>query len=288
MLSYAYGITGSERTQPSQCSDDRIRSHPFKYLGGHHIRSGPLVLPDHFCPLSPSEMPKRKSYRGRARSLRRSYVKRRLRFRAFRRSRRRGWLARPRKSGMPTRVRMVHKYADTIALSAGAGTNAVWLFSCNSVYDPDRTAAGHQPMLHDQFAALYNNYIVTKAKIKVTFFPNGSQMTVGCSVLPDTTTTYVGNLRQAAENAHSTVMNIEDTETRPIVMRRVQKASSYIGKPMFNRDLWASTGANPPDECYFAIFAGASDMTSTPSAMRCIVQIWYYTIWSQPIAQDTS
>jgi len=35
-----------------------------------------------------------------------------------------------------------------------------WMFNLNSIYDPDRTGAGHQPYGHDSFQTLYNRYRV--------------------------------------------------------------------------------------------------------------------------------
>lgn len=48
------------------------------------------------------------------------------------------------------------------------GTPATHVFSANSVYDPDYTQTGHQPMYHDQYAAVYNKYKVVSSKIQIT------------------------------------------------------------------------------------------------------------------------
>lgn len=65
------------------------------------------------------------------------------------------------------------KYRDTISLNPTTGTlnsggSNTWLFSFNSLYDPDVTSVGHQPMYLDNYASLYQRYKVSFAKIKAT------------------------------------------------------------------------------------------------------------------------
>lgn len=48
------------------------------------------------------------------------------------------------------------------------GTPATHVFSANSVYDPDYTLTGHQPLYHDQYSQVYNKYKVVSSKISIT------------------------------------------------------------------------------------------------------------------------
>ncbi len=60
------------------------------------------------------------------------------------------------------------RYVDTITIAtAGAGVNS-HVFRANSIFDPDLTSVGHQPLLHDEYAALYERYRVVSSTIKVT------------------------------------------------------------------------------------------------------------------------
>lgn len=59
--------------------------------------------------------------------------------------------------------RRVHlQYSQTITFTAAAGTFVLQQFRSNSVFDPDLTGAGTQPLEHDQLAALFNRYRVNK------------------------------------------------------------------------------------------------------------------------------
>lgn len=47
------------------------------------------------------------------------------------------------------------------------GDGETQIFSANGLYDPDSTGIGHQPRGYDQIMALYDHYVVTRAKIEV-------------------------------------------------------------------------------------------------------------------------
>ena len=55
-------------------------------------------------------------------------------------------------------------YADSYAISPA--TVPVHVLRMNSIYDPDYTTTGHQPMGRDQLAELYNRYRVLGFRMK--------------------------------------------------------------------------------------------------------------------------
>lgn len=63
------------------------------------------------------------------------------------------------------------KYCDTKRVEPDAGM-AHHVFKINNLYDPDHTGLGHQPLFHDQWALLYNNYRVTYAEVTCKFRPH--------------------------------------------------------------------------------------------------------------------
>ena len=83
------------------------------------------------------------------------------------------------KSGNPfRRVHTVrHRYQESSkSLNPGVGgTCAVHIFRANSMYDPDYTGTGHQPLGFDEMSTIYNKHKVTRAKITVTFQPSTNQ-----------------------------------------------------------------------------------------------------------------
>lgn len=60
------------------------------------------------------------------------------------------------------------KYCQILAINETAAWDYVATFSLNSLYDPDYSLGGHQPMGFDQWTTFYKNYIVNAAKITVS------------------------------------------------------------------------------------------------------------------------
>lgn len=73
--------------------------------------------------------------------------------------------------GFPREIVTALRYVDTHTIQSSAGSAGGQVFRLNSVYDPDFTGAGHQPLYYDQFTAVYNKYVVIGATIKVDFSP---------------------------------------------------------------------------------------------------------------------
>lgn len=67
-----------------------------------------------------------------------------------------------------------HKYTDSAILSenytiSDVTANTLWSIRANSLFDPDRTNVGHQPLFYDEMCAIYNQYRVLGAKMKLRF-----------------------------------------------------------------------------------------------------------------------
>jgi len=61
------------------------------------------------------------------------------------------------------------KYVEIVTTTLAAVTAENTIFNLNSIFDPNRSLAGHQPYGYDQLAALYNRYRVLSTFWKVIF-----------------------------------------------------------------------------------------------------------------------
>lgn len=61
------------------------------------------------------------------------------------------------------------KYVEQTSIDATLGTRAAYVWQLNSLFDPNFTGTGHQPLGYDQLMLLYTHYEVKYAKITVTF-----------------------------------------------------------------------------------------------------------------------
>jgi len=70
-------------------------------------------------------------------------------------------------NGIATTARAKLRYATEISItSSGVGTAVRHVFNLNSLYDPDRTGAGVQPMGFDQWCQLYHYFTVVGGSMK--------------------------------------------------------------------------------------------------------------------------
>jgi len=86
-------------------------------------------------------------------------------------------------------TRLKYTESFTVAGALGAMTNQV--FRLNSLYDPDFTGGGHQPMGFDQLAGLYNRYRVDKVNVRCTFHKNSEAQVTGIALRASNATTNI-------------------------------------------------------------------------------------------------
>jgi len=73
-------------------------------------------------------------------------------------------------SPVPDRYITRMNYSGLHALvTAGVGIPTVHVYRMASIYDPDFTGVGHQPLGHDELTPLYTKYVVTGIRYSVTF-----------------------------------------------------------------------------------------------------------------------
>ena len=78
-----------------------------------------------------------------------------------------------RQFGFPNKIITKLRYAFNI--STGPLTNGVgfdYVFRMNSIFDPDFTSIGHQPLWHDQYANIYLNYRVLGSQLRCKWMPS--------------------------------------------------------------------------------------------------------------------
>jgi hypothetical protein len=74
----------------------------------------------------------------------------------------------------PNGIIAKHKYTDQLVLSgtytqSDIPATALQSIRTASLFDPDRTNVGHQPLFYDEMALVYNQYRVLGAKMRIRF-----------------------------------------------------------------------------------------------------------------------
>lgn len=154
-------------------------------------------------------------------------------------------------SPIADRFRVVLPYSDIFGFTfTGGGAPAIHQFQVNSIFDPDLTATGHQPLGRDDYAAFYNRYRVTGMAFRVRFTNTSSteNLEVGAFLRPDTTVTAVINT--IMESPHCIRRALSNSAARPSVTLRgyasVAKICGITAAEMkINSSYAALYGASP-------------------------------------------
>lgn len=182
--------------------------------------------------------------------------------------------------GFPKMLKFKHKYVQQVSLT---GSTSSQLFSCNSLYDPDATGAGHQPMYFDQLSALYDHYTVIGSRIIYRIVPAGTSVQHPYRVIvwinDDTTTT--GSSTDIAENKFAkTRICTGGINPSQIVLTNRWSAKKFFGPPLANDELKGTPSSNPTEQSYYQINVRSLDGVNSVD-LYAHVEIEYIAIWRE-------
>lgn len=215
-----------------------------------------------------------------------AFRKRRRLYRAKRKAIRRG---KPSKisikqpSGLPDRLFVKLRYNQTALFSdAVGGVPKYYIYSGNSVYDPDITGTGHQPYLYDQWTTLYSAYRCHGSKIRVNVWNNATGSTnsqVMCTVAALPQTTVLSTADEYREMPHTrrcyTSLYRPHTATKWFYMtpQKVYGITKY--NALGDHNWQAGIASSPSSQFSWQVYLQPVDMAST-WACYVMVDIIYY------------
>lgn len=194
-------------------------------------------------------------------------------------------------SGLPTIKIANLRYVENVSITSTLGAIQRYSFRANSIFDPNFTGIGHQPMGRDIWAQLYNNYVVLGSKITAKFTTTtsaGQNAAVGVMLDDNASLSYSDYSGYVEARKGSNRMMI-GREAKPITV-----VSKFSAKRFFNvvdvkdniDDLGAVIGNNPNNGAFFNVYY--QDLTGSTSTINVSVCIDYIVSFSEPhdIAQS--
>jgi hypothetical protein len=161
----------------------------------------------------------------------------------------------PRSVGVPDKQQTVLRYADVIHLS---GTAAQYTFRANSLFDPDYTSAGHQPLYFDQFTASYQRYRVYSCKIKLHSVNNSQTAPCEAVVIPASLVPTITSISLAKELPRSVPSGILPSyQSMPVCTSINLSTNTVLGLTayqIYDQDYGAAYTANPVELWYYSIY----------------------------------
>lgn len=183
-----------------------------------------------------------------------------------------------RTSPLPDRYLTKLHYSQLITLAyAGALTRNQ--FRMNSIFDPDYSGVGHQPMGHDELAVLYNKYRVRGCKYHLMFSNTDQNYQAEVVVQHRPNTVLSGSFQDALESPYRQykVLGAEGSGVRSISGYHDVAKVYGSKKSVINTDdsFWANVGANPNSTTYMNIYA-QNQATAIALTILVRVQLTYY------------
>lgn len=168
------------------------------------------------------------------------------------------------------------------------GVHAKHYFRWNSIFDPDQTGTGHQPLGHDQYSQLYNHYTVVGAKATCIFSSTSAVGTDACIVGlrtdEDTATAPLG-LYELCEQQGSTWTTLGNRNNKSVVkLTKTFSLKKHFGSTdKWNRaGLGAEFGANPTTVAYLEAFAAPIDASQDAAVINTWIYISYTVLLTDP------
>jgi len=182
---------------------------------------------------------------------------------------------------VPDRTYVTLKYNEDLAIGVPAGglmTN--YLYRCNSIFDPNQTGTGHQPLGHDQYANFYKKYVVIGATLTATFKaldnssltnPDASNYTVGICTIQDPSDATTSST-EFQENNRTTYANVCAQSPYTMVTKKFNSSEFFgLDKILDNEKYGADFGSNPDQQAHWQI--GIFQPSAPTSSGRMYVNI---------------
>jgi len=206
------------------------------------------------------------------------------------------------------------RYVQDFTLDPSGSTSAINKFAVNSLYDPDQSGSGHQPMFRDNYAAIYGTYRVNYATITVVPLTTQVVNTATSNEVGGTTVTtsqyYAANergcrlwiLREQSGSDYPNDVNTlieegnknfvwrfcpQNTSQRMPILRFSCWPHSLYGIPKRDPNLQALQGANPSLMGIFIVGMSSIGNAANPDALACQVIITYNVTYTDLIKNQT-
>lgn len=174
----------------------------------------------------------------------------------------------------------------TTGAGAGAGTCTVRVFNAASLYDPDYSGTGHQPLGFDQIMPMYDHYVVLGAQIMVKACPGDS--TYGNNIIGIsgnavvTPKTSAQDYQEAACCTWDIMSTYTSIPTRRLLQGYSPKIHMGITNPIDSDKLQGTETANPSDGWFWHVFIQPANLSNTHAPITLEVSIVYSVAFIEP------
>jgi hypothetical protein len=181
---------------------------------------------------------------------------------------------------VPDTVYTTLPYVYTAQLNTGSQPYQDQIFRGNSIYDPDYSGAGGQPLGRDEWSNFYQNYRVHSSRISVSFASvSGGATQQDVAVVPNTDTSTYNTISRVFETPYETHGALTGVSAKgEITLRNRMTTARIFGVTdtavEVDDQFRAAAGANPTNSWYWHVFT--SDRGGSEANVYITVKINYF------------
>ncbi len=184
--------------------------------------------------------------------------------------------------GFPDRYFCKLKYTDVETIS-GTGVTGDMVYRINSLFDPNFTGVGSQPLSFDQLSAVYQKYLVLRCDWEVTA-TNLNSTAAFITAVPTDVTVSGSSMQSLSEIKRSVTkaLSINSGGAATVVLRGSVDMSDLHGQLDIDSDPdeYSLVSTNPQDVAYLTIRA-ADYTTATSISVGLRVVLTYYAVFKE-------
>lgn len=184
--------------------------------------------------------------------------------------------------GIPNCKTVKLRYVESVTIDAAVGVLAGYSFRCNSIFDPNYSGTGHQPMYADTWNSIYRKNEVIGSKIKVVFssvgMTNSNVDNVLVGIESDDSTGFDTTAHTQLENArtkYKVIYGAYSGKNTCTMSKGWSYKKALCGNLAQRSENQALAGALPDKSFYFHCLAGAVDGASNANPINAFVTIDY-------------
>lgn len=153
-------------------------------------------------------------------------------------------------------------------------------FSCNSIYDPDRSGVGHKVKDLDQVSVYYQHYTVLGSKVKVDFINDDvTPMLCFINKVDSTTPTDMNDVHELLEAKGSKHCLLDSSGRNKTITHTYSKKNTW-GRSATDK-LTAAINASPADEIFYQVSALNAISAGAPVNVPIIITLDYIVLFTE-------
>lgn len=187
--------------------------------------------------------------------------------------------------GIPDRALLKFKYRDNYILTNSVQATSQRSWRLNSLYDPDYTGGGHQPLGYDQWSAFFQTYRVYKVTVDIDLVNEESVATqVLWTVQPDDPLLTGDDSSFEQPHTYSCILAGNGGQNRAKI-RRTMLLPRYIGlssaQYKANSIFSAPFSSNPSSVIYGILLVQSIDGSTLPNVAVNINMIFHSELFDR-------